>query len=161
MEKQTGPSLDVTQSMTEVDLTKGADELLKMLAQIKVPGIDMDAMVASQRGNLEALANANRAAFGGMRGVAEWQLKILQEAVLEISAGTSEIAEANSPQDAMLRQTEVARRAFEKALTNMRELAEILNETNQAVTRAISERVRESVEEIRDVLQMARPPKGR
>ena len=49
------------------------------MAGLKVPGVNMDALVASQRSNLEALSAANLAAMQGVKAVGEWQVKILQE----------------------------------------------------------------------------------
>ena len=65
---------DFTKSLMDLDVTKGAEEVLNKLAQLQVPGVDMDALVASQRDNLEALSSANRAAMEGIKGVGEWQI---------------------------------------------------------------------------------------
>jgi phasin family protein len=145
---------DFAKSLMDLDVTKGAEEILDKLAQLQVPGVDMDALVASQRDNLEALSKSNRAAVEGVKGVAEWQMKILKQAIDEIAKTTRGMAEIHSPQELVIEQTEVAKRAFETAVTNMRELSEILNKANEAATRAIVDRVPESLDEIKEVLKV-------
>ena len=145
---------DFAKSLMDLDVTKGAEEVLNKLAQLQVPGVDMDALVASQRDNLEALSSANRAAMEGVKGVGEWQLKILSQTIDEIGKTAQEMTGVHSPQEMVVEQTELAKRAFETAVTNMRELAEILNKANENASRAIVDRVRESLEEIKEVLKV-------
>jgi hypothetical protein len=55
---------------TFLNRAKFTEELTSKLKDYKPPGIDFDAVVASQRNNVEALANASRAAFEGAQAVA-------------------------------------------------------------------------------------------
>jgi phasin family protein len=148
------PLGDWAKAIASLDLTKGTEELLQALAQLKVPGVDMDALVASQRDNLEALGASNRAALDGMKAVAEWQRKVLKEAMDEITGALGAFAKSGSPQDVVAKQTELANKAFEVAVTEMRELSEILTQANQQAAEAIMKRVPESIAEIKDVLKI-------
>jgi len=143
-------------SLMDMDVTAGMEQILNKLAQLQVPGVDMDALVASQRDNLEALTKANKAAMEGMKGVGEWQMKILSKTIDEISSATREMAQVRSPQGIVVEQTELAKRAFEAAVTNMRELADILNKANEDATRTIVDRVPESLDEIKEVLKVTK-----
>ena len=53
----TGPEafFDVSKLMKEFDPTKMVGELSNMLKQYRLPGVDVDSIVASQKKNLEAL----------------------------------------------------------------------------------------------------------
>ena len=64
---------------TFLNPAKFTEELTSKLKDYRLPGIDVDAVVASQRNNVEALANASRAAFEGAQAVAKRQAEILQE----------------------------------------------------------------------------------
>jgi phasin family protein len=141
-----------------VDFSKGADELIKMLAQYKVPGVNMDALVASQRDNLEALAAANRAALGGMKAVTEWQVKILRETMEKLTNAVGELAKAGSPQDVVAKQADLAKHAFQAAVTHIQEFAEIVNKAHQEATDAITKRITESLDEIKDALKIKQEP---
>lgn len=136
------------------DLTKGSDELLRFMAGLKVPGIDMDALVATQRDNLEALNAANQAALNGLKQASEWQMKILQETMQEMTSAMSGLAKVTTPQHLIEAETDLARKTFETMIRRMRELAEIVNSANEEATNAIARRIPETLEEIRDVLKV-------
>lgn len=137
--------------LMEFDPTKMVDEFSKMLRQYKLPGIDMDALVASQRKNLEAVTGANRVAFEGLQAVAKRQAEILQETMNEASRALDTLSKAGSPTEAAARQAELAKDAFEKALANMRELAEMVAKANQEATNTINTRISVSLDEIKDM----------
>ena len=156
MANVSNPLLDFSKSLVDLDLTKGADEFLKNLAQLNVPGIDMDTLVASQRDDLEALTKANRATCEGMKALSELQVKILKEAIDEISNVANGLAKAGSPQDLAIKQTELAKQAFQTPVAHMRELAELINKANKEVTDTIVERVPDHLDEIKDILKIKR-----
>jgi len=155
MSKQMG---DWLRALSSLDPSKGSEQLLNALASLQVPGVNMDALVASQRDNLEALNAANRAAMEGVKAVGEWQLKILQETIQGMTPTVRGFAKAGSPQQLMAAETELAKKAFETAVSKMRELAEIVAKANQQATDAIVNRVPASLDEIRDVLKLPAPP---
>jgi phasin family protein len=142
--------------LNNVDHTKMVEEFTKLLTQLKVPGVDMDALVASHRENLEALTTANKAAVEAVQFVGNLQMKILQEAMTDLSRANDALAlaTAGSPQEVAVKQAEMAGNAFKTALTNMLELAEIVTEANQKATNAIVTRIPQSLDEIQDVLKL-------
>ena len=64
---------------TLLNAAKFMEEITGKLKDYRLPGIDFDAVVASQRNNVEALADASRAAFEGTEAVAKRQAEILRE----------------------------------------------------------------------------------
>lgn len=145
---------DWSKAMASMDVTRGSEQLLNMMAGWKVPGVNMDALVASQRDNLEALSTANRAALDGMKAVGEWQVKLLQETMRELRAAIETVAKGGSAQDIVAAETELTRKALEKAVGEMRELAEIVVKANQQATTAILQRIPASLNEIKGVLKV-------
>jgi phasin family protein len=85
-------------------------------------------------------------------------LKILQETIQGMTTAVGGLAKAGSPQQLMAAETELAKKAFETAVSKMRELAEIVAKANQQATDAIVNRVPASLDEIRDVLKLPAPP---
>ncbi len=146
---------DWSQAIASMDVTKGSEELLNIMARLKVPGINMDAVVASQRENLEALSASNRAALAGMKAVGEWQVKILQETMQGLTTAISNLTKGGSPQEIVAAEAELARKAFETAVGEMRELAEIVGKANQQASEAIAKRIPASLNEIREVLKLS------
>ncbi|HNO12718.1 MAG: TIGR01841 family phasin [Candidatus Accumulibacter phosphatis] len=145
---------DWTKAITSMDVTRGSEELLNIMAGLKVPGVNMDAVVAIQRENLEALSASNRAALAGMKAVGEWQVKILQETMQGLTTAISNLTKGGSPQEIAAAEAELARKAFETAVGEMRELAEIVGKANQQASEAIAKRIPASLNEIKDVLKL-------
>ncbi len=142
---------DLSKIFKDFDPTKFANQFASMLKDYKLPGVDMDAIVASQRKNVEAVAAANRVAFEGMQAVARRQAEILQETMNEATKAIDAVAKAGSPADAAAKQAELAKDAFERALGNMRELAEMVAKSNQEATNAVNKRITESLDEFKEL----------
>jgi phasin family protein len=138
------------QAFSDIDFSKF--ELSKILGDLKIPGIDMEAMLAAQRKNIEALTTANRLAVEGMQAVAKRQAEILAQAMTEVSEMTQQFAKAGNPQEMSAKQAELSKEAFEKALANMREMAELINKANAEVFTVINKRVSESIDELKNLL---------
>jgi phasin family protein len=148
----TTPQLfDFTKYMKDFDPTKMVDELSKMMKQYNLPNVDMDSIVAGRKKDLEALTAANRVAFEGLQAVAKRQGEILQETMGEASKVVDALSKAGSPQDVAAKQAEIAKEGFEKALSNMRELAEMVTKANQEATSTINARISASLDEIKDM----------
>jgi phasin family protein len=113
--------------------------------------VDVDALVASQKKNVEAVVNANRIALEGMQAVAKRQAEVFQEAMREATQAVGSLSKATSPQDLTAKQTELMKTAFEKSVATMRELAEILTKSSQEATKTINARITASLEEIRNL----------
>ena len=58
---------DWVKTMCSLDMTRGSEQLLNALAGLNLPGVNMDALVASQRDNLEALSASTALRWKGSR----------------------------------------------------------------------------------------------
>lgn len=153
----TGP-FDVGQLMKDLDPGKLAGEFSNMMKQYRLPHVDVDAIVASQKKNLEALTSANRVAFEGLQAVAKRQTEILQETMNETSRAVDQLSKAGSPPDLAAKQAELAKNAFERALANMRELADLVAKANQDATSTVNSRISASLDEIREYALRLKQP---
>lgn len=113
-------------------------DFTKLLEQYKLPGVDFAAVVDLERKNIEALAQANKIAFEGWQALVRRQSEILQETMAHAFA---EIG----PHDGKADQADIAVRAFEKALENMRELAEMAVKSQKDAFEVIRKRVDENM----------------
>lgn len=137
---------------------KFTEELTGKLKDYKLPGIDFAAVVASQRNNVEALANASRAAFEGAQAVAKRQAEILQETMNQTAKSFDTLAKAGSPSEVAAKQAELTKEAFEKAVGNMRELAEMVTKAQQGAIDTMSGRISQSLDELKHMaLKMKEP----
>ena len=161
------PFMDL--DMSKFDMTKFMDpskfadftkmDLTKIMAEYKVPGVDVEAMMAAQRKNIEALTAANQLAVEGVQAVMRRQAEILRQTMEEASSMMSEMVAAGTPEDKVSKQAELAKTAFEKALANMKELAEMVAKSNSEAADVLSNRVKESIEEVKAAIAKAQPKK--
>jgi phasin family protein len=137
------------------DNTNPFRELEEMLKQWKVPGIDLDGMMASYRKNMDALTEAGRVATEGMKALAERQTQIMRDAMETLRGATAELSAAKDPQDFATKQAEVAKKAFEKASANLKDLADLVVKSNTASFEVIQARMNQGLAELQDLMHDA------
>lgn len=125
-------------------------DISKYLGDFKVPGVDVDSLVSSQRKNIEALTQANKLAYDGLQAVVKRQVEILRQTVDEIAQATKDIAEPGNPQDKAAKQAELAKDTFERSLSNLRELSEMIAKANTEAFDLLNKRFTQSLDEVRD-----------
>lgn len=125
----------------------------KYAEQFQVPGVDTSALLETQRRNIEAVTQANRVAFEGAQAVAQRQSEIMRQAMQEAAEAMQQVTSAGTPEDRMNKQTEIAKKAFETALKNAKELADMSAKSHSEAVELINKRVTESFDELRDTLQ--------
>jgi len=135
----------------DVDMSKFTD-VSKLMAEFKIPGVDVDSVLATQQKNIQAVTAANQLAFEGMQAVFRRQSEILRQTVEQTTAMVSELMAAGSPEEKVAKQADLVKSAYEKALSNMRELAELVARSNTEAAEVISKRVSESLEELKSAV---------
>jgi len=118
-------------------------DFTKLMSQFRLPGVDFAALVDRERKNIEALAKANRIAFEGWQRLVRRQAEMLQETMKKVVADASQ-------QDAKKKRADLAKEGFEKALANMRELAELGSKSQSEAFEVVRKRIEENVEGIRN-----------
>ena len=125
------------------------NDITKMLADFKLPGVDVESVVASQRKNIEALTEANQLVIAGVQAVMKRQAEILQASMEEARTVANEIMVPGAPEAKVAKQAEVVQTAFQAALANMKELADMVTKSNTEAANVISKRVTEGLDEIK------------
>lgn len=118
-------------------------DFAKLLNQFRLPGVDFAALVDRERKNIEALVAANKIAFEGWQALVRRQSEILQETMKQA------VADARQ-EDAVKKRTDLAKQGFEKALSNMRELAEMATKSQKDAFDVVRKRYEENMEGIRN-----------
>jgi len=119
-------------------------DLTKLMSQFQLPGVDFAALVDREQKNIEALAEANRIAFEGWQRLVRRQAEMLQETMKKVVADAGQ-------EDAMKKRADLAKEGFEKALANMRELAEMATKSQKEAFDVVRKRIEENVEGIRNL----------
>ena len=117
-------------------------DFTKLMSQFRLPGVDFAALVDRERKNIEALAKANRIAFEGWQHLVRRQAEILQETMKKVVADGGQV-------DPMKR-ADLAKEGFEKALANMRELAEMGSKSQREAFEVVRKRIEQNMEGIRN-----------
>lgn len=130
------------------------DEMMKIFGSMKMPNmLDFQALAESQRRNLDALTTANRLALEGAQAVARRNMEIMQQAVGEMSQAVQSLTNVEgSPQDKATKQAEILKSAYEHAVSNMQEIAELIQKSNGEAVGVLHRRFSEAMEELKGVV---------
>jgi len=129
----------------------GLFDVTKIMGDFRVPGIDLEAAVATQRKNIEALTQANQLAVEGAQALMRRQVEITRQAMEDFSAMFRDLVQPNgSPEDRFAKQAEYSKHAIEKGLSNAKELTELVTKANTEAFNVLNKRVTESLDEVRD-----------
>lgn len=135
--------------------TNAAFDPAAMFAPFKVPNVDVDALVASQRRNIEAVSAANKVAVDGVKTIVEHQAEFVRGAVDEYMSAVRELMSVTDPRTGAAKQAELAKTTFEKTVANLRELADIATKTNIEAIEVLNKRVVEGLDEFQTLAKKA------
>lgn len=125
------------------------DDLGKLIEQFKLPGIDVNALVEWQRKDVEALTEANRQAYEGIRALAQRRSEILRDTLAQWQQALSGMA----GQDALAKHSEAAQQSIRQAVADFRELAEMETQTRNNAWKVVQDRLQENMANLQKLLQ--------
>ena len=124
-------------------------DLGKLVGGLKLPGIDVKAIVESQRKDMEALAEANRQAYEGIKALAQRRNEILKETLSEWQAAMKDA----TGKDAIAKNAERAKQGVKQAIDRFRELAEMESETRRKSWKVLQDRFQENLQNLQNLLK--------
>lgn len=126
-----------------------SDEMMKVFGQMKMPGMmDLSSLAEAQKRNLEALATANRLAMEGMQAIAKRNMEIVQQTMSEMGEAAQRMSSAEaSPQAKAAQQADMMKAAYERAVSNMKEIADLMQKSNGEALGVLNRRFTEALEE--------------
>jgi phasin family protein len=130
-------------------------EYTKMIEKFKLPGVDLSAVLESQRKDIEALAQANAAAIAGMQTLGQKQAEILQSTMAQVQSLVSQLATSGATPSSSA--GELVQQALHKTLADMQELADTAYKAQSESFAVVSKRVSEHVDELKALLQAKKP----
>jgi len=122
-------------------------EVGKMFAGFPFASLDVEALIASQRKNLEALTQANQLAVAGIQELAKRQVEFARSAIDEASAMVRDWTETGTAEQRLQKQTAFAKQAVEKGVSGAREFLELAGKTQTEAFEVLNKRFAESLEE--------------
>jgi len=136
----------------ETDFSKLFD-MPKLMGDFKVPNVDVDALLAAHRKNLEALTSANQAAFEGLQALARRQAELIRQGFEDSTNLVNSVVAQQSPEDRVAKQTEATKITLERNVANLKELTELAAKANYQAIEFISNRISEGLEELRSLVK--------
>jgi phasin family protein len=131
-----------------------ADEFVKLMAHMKFPAmLDMNALVGAHSRNMEALAASMRIAVEGAQTIAKRQMEIMQQAVTDLTEGLRSLSTTNGQHANGAEPAEWAKRTYQHAVANARELAELMQHSNREALDQLHRRFVAGMDEICSILE--------
>jgi phasin family protein len=146
-EKSTSKKPEIV-TMTPPDI-KDYD-LKKAFGEMKSPALpDIDVVLATHRRNLEALSEANRVALEGAQAVARRHMEIMQATMTGLTETLKDLSASDTPATRAAKQTDLLKQAYENAVSNTRELGDLIQKSNAEAMEKLNLRFSEAMSEMK------------
>lgn len=124
-------------------------DIAELLKQFQMPGVDVAKLMEGQRENIKALQEANQTALQGWQNLMTRQTELLKESFAAWQSSLGETVKS-SPAEMVQKQIEHGQQAVAKALTDMRELAQMAVKSQSDAADVIRKRFEASLQELRN-----------
>jgi phasin family protein len=125
-------------------------DFTKFFADMKLPALpDMEVFLTANRRNLETLSAANRVALEGAQAVARRHMEIVQSNMAELTEAMKALATAEAPQTKAAKQAEMLKAAYQRAVAQMKELGDLIRQSNAEALALINQRFAEAMDEVK------------
>jgi phasin family protein len=126
-------------------------DVTKMMADFRFRPFDVEAFMACQRRNIEALSQANQLAVEGIQAVARRQIEIARQTVEDMSALLRDLAQPASTEDRIAKNTEYAKQMIEKSVNHGREITLLATKAGTEAADVLRKRATEGLDEFREL----------
>lgn len=124
-------------------------DMFKMPEMGKMPGFDLDKMVEAQQKNVTALVEANKVALAGYQDLYKKQVALFEATLAATKDQMSEIQGQPLTAETATKSIEQLKAAFEKALADVKELAEMAQKANAGAFDIVKARMEEVMAELK------------
>ncbi len=133
-------------------------DVMKMMADFRMPAMpDMDVLAAAQKRNLDAITAANKIALEGAQAVARRHMEILQQSMGEMTDAMRAMTQTQAPQEKAAKQAELMKGTYERAVGNMKELADLIQKSNTEALGLLNRRFVEAMDEVKTMTDQSKP----
>lgn len=126
-----------------------AEKVSEMFKAVKLPMVDMDTIMASHQKNVDAMVEANKVMFAGYQAVAKRQAALVEAAMAEVKDKFAELQGQPLTAEQATKNADAVKTAFEKAVADVRELAEMAQKANTGAFEVVKARIDEAVSEFK------------
>ena len=132
-------------------------EFGKLFAGMKLPATpDMEAFIAASRRNIETLTAANRVALEGAQAVARRHMEIMQQSMGELTEAVRAMSSMDAPQAKAAKQAELLKNAYERAVSNLKEIGDLIQHSNAEAVKLLNTRFVEALDEVKALAEKSK-----
>ena len=117
--------------------------------KFKMPNVDMNAVIDSYKKNLEVLGLISKMSIEVCNGITKLQSAFVKQMMADMG---SVWEKTGKPADMVAKFNEVTRDTIVKAVGNSKQISDMLVATNNELLSAITKRVKDSMEEAKNVV---------
>jgi len=135
------------------------NDFSKFFENYKNPAFDMKAFMETQRKNAQAITEAQQMTFQSLQEIAQRQSEILSQILEDNSSLARELMAEGTPEEKMSKNAEMFKAAYERMVSNLKELSDIIAKSNKDASGVINKRVAATMNEIQETLEKAQASK--
>lgn len=124
-------------------------DMEKMFEGMKMPNVDMEAMMQAQQKNMAALVEANKVAMAGYQEIYKRQVALVEESMARAKDQIAELQGQPMSPDQAQKNMETVKSSFDKMLADLKELTEMAQEANTEAFNIVKGRFEEALAEFK------------
>jgi phasin family protein len=144
------PPMSIKESNKPINFPWNAALIGTFPPNMELPNfLPINALAVFLQRNSQACAAASAAAFEGAQAITRQQLKLIQQIFARTTEGINLLASGDASELMTAKQAELAKKAYQQAVTNTRDLRDLALRTNMQALDFLHGRFAESMDEIR------------
>lgn len=128
-------------------------DMSKMMGEYKCPNVDVDAMMATQRKNVEAVASASQKAFESMQSYMRRQAELARESFDATAKLVQDVMSAPTPEEKVAKQVQATKSTIENCVSSLKELSDLLSQAQMQTVQTVSSRMVETMDEMQNFMK--------
>ena len=110
---------------------------------------DFGNVLETMRKNMQAMTEAQQIAIENIQAIAQRQAEIMTQMVEDNTSLAQQIMTEGTPEEKISRQADLARKSYERSMSNLTELSDMVVKSNREAGEIISKRVTASLTEFK------------
>lgn len=136
------------------DLPKFPTDLTKFFSSFSFPAApEATALMETHKRNLNALAAASKLIFEGAQAITQRQIEVVRRQMTDLSEATKTLSSVTDPKERTLRQTDLVKSTYEKSLSDLREVEDLLRKSTTEALDLIHSRFLAALDEVKTVVE--------
>jgi phasin family protein len=112
-----------------------------------MPNFDMNNMASMFKKNAEAMSNMSQVAAENVQAMVRRNAEIAQKSASDAFNMMKDMASSNNPEHSMAKQQQYMKHAFENAMSNTKEMAEMMTKSGMEVFDMLGNKINENINE--------------